>query len=207
MRNVPALLALTGVVAVSACASDETDTPRPAQSAAIASRNLDLLFMIDNSSSMRLSQNNLLANFPTFMNVLKALPGGLPNIHVAVISQDVGAGDGSIAGCTSDSGNAGGGDMGIFQYTARGTCTSTTLQPNATYISNVGGVANYSATDISTVFSCIAALGETGCGFEHQFASVLRALGADGSPAPAENQGFLRSDALLAIVMVTNEDD
>jgi uncharacterized protein (TIGR03382 family) len=36
---------------------------------------------------------------------------------------------------------------------------------------------------------------------------VLRALGADGMPAPAENQGFLRSDALLAIIMVTNEDD
>ena len=57
------------------------------------------------------------------------------------------------------------------------------------------------------MFSCIAALGQTGCGFEHQFASVLRALGADGQAAPAENQGFLRADALLAIVMVTNEDD
>src|SRR5205814_1796196 len=152
-----------------------------AQSAAIANRNLDLLFMIDNSSSMRLSQTNLLNNFPTFMDVLKNLPGGLPNIHVAVVSSDMGAGDGSVAGCDNTGGN-----QGIFQYTPRGTCTSTTLQPNATYISNVGGVANYSATDISTVFSCIAALGETGCGFEHQFASVLRALGADGSPAPAE---------------------
>src|SRR4051794_8991113 len=119
MRHLPSLLALTGVVAVSACASDEIDTHQPAQSAAIANRNLDVLFMIDNSSSMRLSQTNLLNNFPTFMNVLKGLPGGLPNIHVAVISQDVGAGDGSIAGCASDNNNASGGDMGIFQYTAR----------------------------------------------------------------------------------------
>jgi hypothetical protein len=36
---------------------------------------------------------------------------------------------------------------------------------------------------------------------------VLRALGADGQPAPPENQGFLRRDALLAIIMVTDEDD
>ena len=57
------------------------------------------------------------------------------------------------------------------------------------------------------MFSCIAALGETGCGFEHQFAAILRALGADGQRAPAENQGFLRPDAYLAIVMLTNEDD
>jgi hypothetical protein len=31
--------------------------------------------------------------------------------------------------------------------------------------------------------------------------------GADGSPAPAGNAGFLRPDAELAIVMLTNEDD
>ena len=47
-----------------------------------------------------------------------------------------------------------------------------------------------------------------GCGFEHQFAAITRALGADGrGAAPAENQGFLRPDAYLAIVMITNEDD
>jgi len=57
------------------------------------------------------------------------------------------------------------------------------------------------------VFKCIAALGETGCGFESQFAALLRALGADGRAAPAENQGFLRPDAYLAIIMLTNEDD
>ena len=57
------------------------------------------------------------------------------------------------------------------------------------------------------MFTCIAALGESGCGFEHQFAAITRALGVDGRAAPAENQGFLRPDALLAIVMITNEDD
>jgi hypothetical protein len=204
MRRLISLLVVGSlVIAANACApNDAADPERAAQSALIANRNLDILFMVDNSSSMRLSQDNLQTNFPMFMDVLKNIPGGLPNIHVAVISSDMGAGDGSIASCSST-----GGDNGIFQYTARGTCTNTTLQAGATYISNVGGTANYSAADISTVFSCIAALGETGCGFEHQFASILRALGADGHAAPAENQGFLRSDALLAIVMITNEDD
>ena len=49
-------------------------------------RDIDILFMIDNSSSMAKSQANLVRNFPTFMNVLKMLPGGLPNVHIAVVS-------------------------------------------------------------------------------------------------------------------------
>ena len=36
---------------------------------------------------------------------------------------------------------------------------------------------------------------------------MARALGADGAPPPAQNVGFLRDDAELAIVLLTNEDD
>src|SRR5580765_5796653 len=164
-------------------------------------RNVDLLFLIDDSSSMRLSQDNLRRNFPVLMQQLENLPGGLPNIHVAVVSSDMGAGDGSISGCDSK-----GGKDGIFQNTPRGNCVATGLAPGARYISNVAGVSNYTG-NLADVFTCIAALGETGCGFEHQFAAITRALGVDGRAAPAENQGFLRADALLAIVMITNEDD
>jgi hypothetical protein len=58
------------------------------------------------------------------------------------------------------------------------------------------------------VFSCIANLGQGGCGFEHQMQSVVRALGADPAfPLPANNVGFLRPNAYLALILVTNEDD
>jgi hypothetical protein len=107
-----------------------------------------------------------------------------------------------VSGCDST-----GGKNGIFQYTARGTCTSSGLQAGATFISNVGGQANYTGA-LPDVFKCIAALGESGCGFEHQFASITRALGVDGQGGPpAENADFLRPDAYLVIVMITNEDD
>ncbi len=151
-----ASLVLLLVLPMAACAPDDPDRPQTETSAVITNRNLDLLFMIDNSSSMRLSQANLEANFPTFMNVLKGLPGGLPNIHVAVISSDMGAGNGDIASC-----DATGGNNGVFQYTARGTCTASPLTGGATYLSNVGGVVNYTG-DISAAFTCIAALGEHG---------------------------------------------
>jgi hypothetical protein len=165
-------------------------------------RNVDLLFLVDDSSSMRLSQDNLNRNFPVFMNTLMAAPQGLPNLRVAVISSDMGAGDGSVASC-----DASGGKQGIFQYTARGSCAATNLQAGATYIENIGGVANYTG-NLADVFTCIAALGETGCGFEHQFASITRALGVDGLGAPpAENQNFVRKDAYLVVILITNEDD
>ena len=51
-------------------------------------------------------------------------------------------------------------------------------------------------------------LGASGCGFEHQLAAIDRALGSDGLGAPpSQNSGFLRPEAYLGIVMLTNEDD
>ncbi len=166
----------------------------------IPQRKLDMLFVIDDSSLSRLAQDNLLRNFPAMMTSLSG-PAGLPDLHIAVISSDMGAGDGTIAGCDPT-----GGKNGIFQYTARGTCISTGLDPGATYISDNGTIRNYTG-ELADVFACIAALGESGCGFEHQLAAISRALGADGQPAPAENQGFVRPDAYLLVVLLTNEDD
>jgi hypothetical protein len=166
-------------------------------------RKIDILFMIDNSSSMAALQNKLIAQFPVFTNVLKGLPGGLPDVHIGVISSSMGAGqEQGIANCLV------GGDGGRFQFapTSSATCAKATLNAGQTFISNIGGMANYTG-DISDMFSCIALLGQDGCGFEHQFASVLRALGADGSPAPATNNDFLRPDAYLAVILITNEDD
>ena len=51
--------------------------------------------MIDNSSGMSVVQANLLQNFPALhQRRSESLPGGLPNLHIAVISSDMGAGDG-----------------------------------------------------------------------------------------------------------------
>ncbi len=161
---------------------------------------VDLLFVIDDSSETVRLQRNLVRNFPVFMATLKSAPTP-PDLRIAVISTDMGAGDGSIAGCDST-----GGRNGIFQHTARGACTATGLTPGATYIVDTGAVRNYDGS-LEDVFACIAELGETGCGFEHQLAAAARALGADGKAPPQENQGFLRPEALLFVVFVTNEDD
>jgi hypothetical protein len=162
--------------------------------------------MIDNSSSMQMSQDNLQRNFGSFIDALENLPGGVPDLHLAVITSDMGAGDGTVSGCSQF-----GGDNGLFKSTpgAGSACTSTGLALGETFIRSTGGAnpSNNFTGDIATVFGCIATVGATGCGFEQQLAAVSRALGADGSPPPLENAGFLRDDAGLVIVLVTNEDD
>jgi hypothetical protein len=163
---------------------------------------VDLLFMIDNSSSMTSMQQKLMSQLPAFFQTLEALPTGLPDLHIAVVSSDMGApGDStSSIGCTTA------GDQGMFQSKPQGTCTATTLSNGSTFISEGGGTSNFT-NPIDQVMQCIGLLGQAGCGFEQPLHSITRALGADGNQVPANNANFLRPDAILGIVILTNEDD
>jgi hypothetical protein len=198
------------IPALWACNSRRLAKPEPAPQMQFndlfqqaVNRNIDIVFMVDDSSSMAPIQAKLTAQFPAFMDVLKNLPGGLPNVHIGVVSSSMGAGrNPSIDHCPQ------GGDAGVFHTKPLGgaPCMRASLNAGQNFIINVNGQPNYMG-DISDVFSCIALLGDGGCGFEHQFESVLRALGADGAPAPPQNANFLRPDAYLAVVLITNEDD
>jgi hypothetical protein len=159
-------------------------------------RDVDILFVVDNSGSMAEEQASLTANFPVFTNVLETIEGGLPNVHIGVVSTDVGAGPFAISGCQ------GSGDNGALLV------GDTTCRPTgANYISDVsdgagGRTTNYPGT-LAAAFSCNASLGITGCGFEMQLESMRRALnGSNGG-----NAGFLRDSAYLAVIFITDEDD
>jgi len=167
------------------------------------SRALDILFMIDDSPSMEDKQALLAANTPAFMNVLKNIPGpdgkpGLPDVHVAVISSDLGAGPTAVDQCRP------GGDRGLF-FGARQKPECGFTDPDARFIvSSQGGTLNNFTGDISAVFGCLARLGSRGCGQEHQLQALRVALYDGVTP---ENKGFLRPEAYLGIVLLTDEDD
>jgi len=159
-------------------------------------RDLDLLFVIDDSGSMAEEQASLTANFQTFINVLETLEGGLPDVHIGVVSSDLGAGPYAIAGCQGD------GDGGALRV-GDASCAPV----GAGFLSDVsdgagGRIRNYPGT-LAEAFACNASLGTTGCGFEQHLESMRRAL--DGS-SPG-NAGFLRDDAYLAVVFIADEDD
>jgi len=167
---------------------------------------VDVLVMVDNSTSMEAEQAALAAAFPAFIAELRKVPGGLPDLHIGVVSSSLGAGKFTdVPGCPPD------GDKGKLQHTAR-TMSGECPLPKDNYIhTSEDGSANNFTGDLAEAFSCIAELGVGGCGFEHQMASVARALGGKvggyTGEAPKENAGFLRDDAMLLVVFITDEDD
>jgi len=170
------------------------DGPLPASGA------VDIVFLVDDSTSMQPAQTRMAAAFPAFIDALKALPGGQPSLRIAIVSSSLGAGVyANIVNCMP---NSDGNRNGAFQHNP--LCTA--LHPGERFIVSDRGAVNFDG-DISTLFGCLAALGDRGCGFEHQFESTRLALERARNPADPDNGGFLRDDAALAIVMLTNEDD
>jgi hypothetical protein len=170
---------------------------------AIPNRKLDLLFVIDNSPSMLDKQRALTESFPAMIELLERVDGGLPDLHIGVVTSDMGTLAASsptpapAIGVLGSGGCAGSGDDGALRIGA-----ASLPQP---FISDVAGpgdarVRNYTG-ELRDVFSQIASVGQGGCGFEQPLAALRRSL---VNPA---NAGFLRPDANLGVVIIADEDD
>src|SRR5262245_39141672 len=72
------------------------DAPDPEPYATVAeipatvNRSVDLLFVIDDSAAMADEQLRLANAMPGFIDALRELEGGLPDLHVGVVSTDLG---------------------------------------------------------------------------------------------------------------------
>jgi hypothetical protein len=156
-------------------------------------RDLDLLFVIDNSLSMAEEQASLAANFPLMIKELENLPEGMPDVHIAVVSSDFGAGPPSTS-CGTYLGDHG-------RFLVKDGCP---VKKGARWLESLehGQKTNFQG-DLPSAFGCLTNLGTAGCGYEHQLQSMRIAL-SDVNP---ENDGFLRQEAALGIIIVTDEDD
>jgi hypothetical protein len=208
-------LALTALALVPACDIHETigSTPDGGGNGeawaelrlGIRTDNVDVLFMIDNSPSMSPKQAELRARFPELLDVLDQFQaqGSPGHYHLGVVTSDLGAGGFMLGGgqCRP------GGDGGRLQ--AIGAAADPVCQPptdGARYIDldQTNGVSNLPpGQDLAATFTCMASVGDRGCGFEMPLEAVYQALHAP----PPENAGFLRDDAILAVVFLTDEDD
>jgi hypothetical protein len=175
---------------------------------------LDVLFVIDNSLSMEQEQSALASSFSQFLGTLTgySVNVGLPlrlDLHVGVVSTDMGAGPWALPSCEAPNG-----DDGKLQSMPRlPGCTppddrfiSATTSGGVVLTSNVrqgqSCASGCSPSDqVADAFSCIARLGAGGCGFEQPLAALLRAL------EPATTPGFLRPQSALAVIVLSDEDD
>lgn len=177
---------------------------------------VDILFVIDDSASMMPKQNELMAQFPLLIQVLDDLGAkGQPAwYHIGVVTSDLGAAQfTTISDCTP-------GGLGA-RLQALGRAHSPYCAPpgnglNFIDYNQLNGINNLPAgQDLATTFTCMASVGDTGCGFEHQLESAYRALrdcmpdtsGAYPNCTIPGNKNFLRPDSILAVVFVTDEDD
>jgi len=197
-----------GLVALAGCPNREVSEVNPNQDKVeqkeiplTINRDIDILFVIDNSGSMAEEQAGLVRNFPTFVNVLEQIQGGLPNVHMGVVSSDMGTLNvptGDAACSDSDQGNLLKGDPDLPNQCAQVTGNFISdLDVNADGIRE----QNFTGT-LADAFTCTATLGKNGCGFEQHLESMKAAL--NNNPV---NNTFLRPNAYLAVIIIADEDD
>jgi hypothetical protein len=164
------------------------------------SSDLDVLFVIDNSSSTEDKQMLLQQDIEAFGTALDSFPTGRPNLHIGVVTSTVDDGLGAAMlspSCPSPNTS----QDGLLQMGIGSAA------PNGRYIIDIAGPdgsrqTNYDGT-LEDAFASIANVGASGCGFEAHLAAIARALNG----LHPENEGFLRPDADLAIVILADEDD
>lgn len=154
---------------------------------------MDIVFVVDDSGSMKEEQSNLAQNFPKFASVLDAFTtksGAKLDYRLAVTTtgRDV-AYTISALGLNLPANEKG--DNGAFREPT--SCGGTER-----WVSR--GESNGAST-----FTCRAKTGTSGPSLEMPLESLKLAFNdrvADGT-----NANFLRPDALLAVVILTDEDD
>ncbi len=224
-----------------------TDTGTVVLDAAVAEvdagdsvNSVDLLFEIDNSNSMAGNQSQLAAQFsvlidqfvnpPTDPTTHAPLYPPVANMHVGVISQDLGTPGSRVPSCA----NSDLGDDGRLNPIRNGLSEQqhepwNTLPANSrparcmandpnqypSYLtfdaSQIGPAHPTYQSDFRDDFVCNALLYANGCGLEAQIEAAYRALvihnprDVPGNTDP--NAGFLRNLSVLAIVIVSDEED
>ena len=152
---------------------------------------VDLLFVIDNSGSMADEQGNLIASVPGFIDGIAERLGVSTDYHVGVVSTD--EADFNADGCQ---------EIGALV-----TRTGGDLSSDADCGPYIDGTTFMTPRDdLEASFACAARLGIDGNGLERPMDALLSAL----HPADALmgcNQDFLRDEALLVIVLITDEED
>lgn len=147
-----------------------------------APRIVDILFVVDSSGSMREEQQGLSVAFPAFARAL----GDLEPLswRLGVTTTDLGGFGYPLTGCWGD-GDSGGlrpvnpaGDLWLW---------------------GEDGATNAPGGDIVRAFAATATVGTGGCAFEMPLQAARRAIANAGA--------FLRDDALLAVIVVSDEDD
>lgn len=172
---------------------------------------VDVLFMVDTSDDMDSEQAVLANALPEFLGALGANEPRASDIHVGFITADLGTGGHVVPTCEEPRL----GDDARLHRTSASPCGADLAPGGPPFVSFRAGSAR-TVEELTADAMCIT-LGYEGCGVEQPLDAVLKALTPSASPlrfaggtlghASDANDGFLRDDAVLAIVLLSGEDD
>ena len=185
---------------------------------------LDLLLVVDNSNSMREEQAELMRQLPDLIRVLTTGERHdgtrfrrIQDLRVGVVSTDMGTGGFPVFTCNEPNF----GDDGVLR--TRGNTMISGCDAEYPQFLSFSPEWDTDVDSFAADVACLAALGTNGCGFEQQLDAMLKALSPstatddEGRPltftggrtghADGANSGFLRPDSVLAVLMLTDEDD
>jgi hypothetical protein len=195
-------------------------------------KDIDILFVIDNSGSMAEEQALLAANVGAFINVLEEDDVDA-NYRIGITTTDNGNPWCAAGTTTPEGGNLVLSscktrlddflfiDVDAQDLACNNICnldeaalqilpTTTDLDPDPKprpWLENIEGKKNIpETTDTDDAFACFLPQGINGCGFEAPLHSMYNAL-VRAESATEPNYGFVREDAILAIVFLTDEED
>ncbi len=197
-------------------------------------KDVDILFVIDNSGSMGEEQALLSANFASFIGVLEAEDVSA-NYRIGITTTDAGnprcpsaqykpeGGKLVLSSCVDriaeNEFTVNGDDFSYAcdtfcdktnaQLVVRGTTTANdpTEKPRK-WIERIETKSNITGVANNTeAFQCYGPQGVAGCGFESHLESMYLALAAASSKDSQTNYDFLRAAAILSIVFITDEAD
>jgi hypothetical protein len=143
----------------------------------------------------------------------------IESLHVAIITPDLGHSTVPAHNFSAGSGdsfdfnptnacmrNNGSGKAGFMQVeglsgTPREVCSAVTPPEGTLYLNFPE--PGFTAADLISDVECVTGQ-DDGCGFEQQLESILA---SDRNTANGPNSGFYRDGALLAVILITDEDD
>jgi hypothetical protein len=160
---------------------------------------VDLLVVLSNGTPY--AREKVLPILQLFDDLAKA--GEPIDLHLGIVTTDYGAGATGAPGCLPSPG----GQQGRLQGVGAGAPMTCRAPIGANYVHyDWAGPEDANlppGQDLLTTFSCMTDVGAGGCGFEHSLEAAYAAL-HNGIP---ENAGFLRDEALLAVVFASDRDD
>ncbi len=190
---------------------------------------IDILFVFDNSGSMGEEQGALAASIDALVAQLEQIEG--VSYRIGVTTTDVGnpwcgstspeAGHLQVSSCRERLGDFvfnGNTPQDATNVACLDICTLDEISLTATttdydptprvrpWIEGGAGGTNLDGAGLAEALRCVLPQGINGCGFESPLEAMYKAL-LRASAAAEPSYGFVRPDAHLAVILVTDETD